>query len=128
MGRRKILSLEAGMNLRVGTAALATVLVLLAPAIALAAHARGGTFTSTQADVHVAKSGGQIVNADINCKLRGGVTIEAISFNAPVTVQRSGSFTYRGTAFYSTAGSHRPRMTTASLNGKFVTPSGSRAR
>lgn len=106
------------VGVRAGWATIAV--ALAAPALALAAHPVGGTFTSTQADVHVAKGGGRIANAIINCELRGGVTIESIQFQQPIKVKRSGTYTYRGSAFYDKAPSHRSRLTTASISGKFT--------
>lgn len=96
---------------------------LAIPAIALAAHPRGGTFTSVEADVHVAKGGQRMLNADVNCRFRSGVgSTEAIDFNAPIAVRRSGSFAYSGAAQYLhfTGTGYKTRMTTASLKGRFV--------
>jgi hypothetical protein len=113
------------MTFRVGNCGLAAVGVALAvPAIALAAHARAGTFTSMWADIHVANGGGKIVNADINCRFKTGVgATESIDFNAPIVIKRSGSFTHSGQAEYLhfTGSGYKARMTTASLKGRFVT-------
>ncbi len=80
------------MRLRFGKPGLAAICLTLAvPAIAWAAHARGGTFTSTAADIHVAKGGAKIVNADSNCRFQSGVgSTEAIDFNTPIAINRSG--------------------------------------
>lgn len=104
---------------RAGGAAVAVALVF--PALAFGLHVTGGAFTSTQADVHVAKGGGKIVNAQINCKLRGGLTLQEIEFQQPIKIKRSGSYSYHGQAFYATFGNHRSKMVTASISGRFVT-------
>lgn len=104
---------------RTGWATIAV--ALLFPALAFALHVTGGAFTSTQADIHVAKGGGKIVNAQINCKLQGGQTLVQIQFQKSIKVKASGSFAYHGQAFYITFGNHRSKMVTASISGKFVT-------
>ena len=105
----------------VGSAGWAAIAVsLLFPAVALGLHVTGGVFTSTQADVHVAKGGGKIVNAQVNCKLQGGQTLVQIEFQRPIKIDLSGSFGYRGQAFYITFANHRSKMVTASMSGKFV--------
>ena len=104
-------------------AAGATIAVMvLLPAFASGSRARGGTFTSIHADVHVARGGATIKNADINCKLQHGVGTAAIDFNAPIAITKSGAFTYQGTAIYLsfTGSGYKSRMTTASLSGTFV--------
>ena len=104
---------------RAGGVAIA--MALLSPAFALALPAAGGTFTSTQADIHVAKGGGRIVNAQINCRLRAGVTLESIEFQQPIQIKVSGSFAYRGQAFYVKSSSHRSTPATAAISGRFAT-------
>ena len=104
-----------------GTVGATAATALAFPTVALALSPVGGTFTSTQADIHVAKGSARVVNAQINCKLRRGVTIEEIEFQQPIKVQRSGSFAFRGTAFYISAANHRSKMTTASISGRFTT-------
>ena len=113
------------MNVRFGRAGLVATTVLLAlPVLALAALPRGGTFTSMWADIHVAKGGGRILNADINCKFQSGVgATESIDFNTPIKIKRSGSFTFSGAATYLhfTGSGYKAHSTTASVRGKFVT-------
>src|SRR6476469_9559995 len=106
---------------KTGVAVVCAVLAL--PAIALGAHARSGAYTSAQADVHVAKGARKVKNADINCKLRNGVTTQSVDFNALIRIKASGAFTYHGTATYltSTGTGYKSRQTTATLSGKFVT-------
>lgn len=110
------------MRLKVTSACTAVVGMLALSALALAAHPRAGTFTSAKADIHVASGGTRITGADINCKLRGGVTIEAIDFNSPIAIVRSGAFSYSGAASYVTftGNGYRSRMTTASVSGRFT--------
>lgn len=110
------------MKLVVGRAGcVATAVVLVFPAIAFGLRPTAGAFTSTQADIHVAKGGGKIVNAQVNCKLQGGQTLVGIEFQRPIAIKPSGSFGYHGQAFYTTFGNHRSKMVTASMSGRFVT-------
>ena len=56
----------------------------------------------------MARGGTRIVNGDINCKRQGGITIDAIDFNSPVKIKRSGSFAYSGTAEFVHFGEWKP--------------------
>ena len=109
------------MGTRVGGAAIAAALVF--PALAFGMHVRAGVFTSTKADMTVAKGGGKITVAQINCKQVGnGQTLQEIQFSAqPIKINRSGHYAYHGQAFYDSFGQHKPKTVTASITGRFVT-------
>lgn len=106
---------------RVGGAAIAAGLVF--PALAFGMHVTSGVFTSWKADISVAKGGSRITVAQINCKQVGhGQTLQEIQFSAqPIKITRSGSYAYRGQAFYDTFGHHTAKVVTASISGRFVT-------
>lgn len=111
------------MTLTARTAGFGVLALLAVPAVALAALPRGGTFTSTKADIHVAKGGARIRDAEINCKQRnGGLTLQSVEFGTtPIRVEPSGAFAYHGTVVYGyfTGSGYKSRLTTASLKGRF---------